>query len=65
MEAGLHSLLTYSLNGGKWTALHLDLFTAGEESPVPFAYGCGCAPDPVWTFWRRQKFCPAEIQTLE
>jgi hypothetical protein len=46
-------------------ASRLGLLTAGKEPPVPIGYGCGCALDPVWAFWRRQKFALPKLETLK
>jgi hypothetical protein len=28
----------------------------GKEPPVPFEHEAGCAPEPFWTLWRREKY---------
>jgi hypothetical protein len=32
--------------------------TPGKSPPVPILQEAGCAPEPVWTLWRRGKCCP-------
>jgi hypothetical protein len=36
----------------------------GKEHPVPIGYEAGCAPEPVWTLWSREKsLAPAGNRT--
>jgi hypothetical protein len=35
----------------------------GKEPPVPIGQEAGCAPEPVWTLWRREKSCTAGNRT--
>jgi hypothetical protein len=50
VEVQLHSFLTSALDGGECLASRLDRFT-----PIPNQQEAGWAPEPVATFWRREK----------
>jgi len=55
-----------ALDRGEWSASHPGHFTPKERAPVPIAYKAGWAPEPLWTWWRRQKFpAPTGNQTPE
>jgi hypothetical protein len=36
----------------------LPLYTRGNSPSVPIGQEAGWAPEPVWTMWRRENFCP-------
>jgi hypothetical protein len=42
--------LTSALDGGEWSDLLSDCFTASERVPP-----IGWAPEPAWTLWNRKK----------
>ena len=31
------------------------LYPGGQDGPVPVEYGVGCAPEPIWTLWRKNQ----------
>jgi hypothetical protein len=35
----------------------------GKEAPVPIGQEVGWTPEPGWTTWRREKYCPTGIRT--
>jgi hypothetical protein len=44
-------LLTLVLDGGAWAA-------SCPPLPVPIGYEARWSPEPGWTLWRREKYCP-------
>jgi hypothetical protein len=50
----LHSFLTWAVAEVRWSA-HSLADSSPERNPVPAEQEAGWAPEPVWTFCRRDK----------
>jgi hypothetical protein len=45
--------------GIRWSGqLHASTALPRDKNPVPIEEEAGCAPQPVWTFSKIEKFCP-------
>jgi len=55
-EVYIHSFLISVLDGGEWSASRPGRFALppGKEHPVPTGEEAGWAPEPIWTWWRRE-----------
>jgi hypothetical protein len=57
VDIDLHSFLTLAL---KWVEVVSQYHTVAtlhpRNNPGPIALEVGWTPEPVWTFWRREKF---------
>jgi hypothetical protein len=51
-----------AVDGGEWPASRPGRFTPAERTPAPTAQEVGCAPQPVWTLWRRELLALPEIE---
>jgi len=49
-EVYLHSFLTWAVDGGEWLTSRPGRFTPGKKT------GSGRTSQPVWTFWRTEKY---------
>jgi hypothetical protein len=58
VDVHIHVFLTLALVGGKWSLSHSGHFTPGERAPVPIRQEAGCAPELIWTMWRRENSWP-------
>jgi hypothetical protein len=52
VEGKHHVFLTYGLDEGDWTALHLGHFNPGERAAGTHWLEAGWGPEPVWTLRR-------------
>jgi hypothetical protein len=57
-DVWIHVFLTSALVGGEWSASRPGRFTPWERAPVPIGQEARWAPEPVWTPWRGENFCP-------
>jgi hypothetical protein len=58
MDVQLRTFLSSALDehGGEWSGSCPGRFTPGKEPPVPVGKEARWAPEPVWTWWWREKF---------
>jgi hypothetical protein len=53
-----HILLTLTLAGREWSALHLNHFSQGKEPPASIRHMIRRAPEPVGMMVERRKILP-------
>jgi hypothetical protein len=58
VDIWIHVFLTSALVVCEWSDSRFGRFTPGERAPVPIGWEFGCASEPVWTTWRRERCCP-------
>jgi hypothetical protein len=57
VDVYIHIFLTSKLFGSEWSASRSGHSTLGERALGTHWIG-GWAPEPFWTTWRRERFCP-------
>jgi hypothetical protein len=58
VDVKIHVFLTWTLDGGEWSASRPGRFTPGERAPGIHWIGAGWAPEPIWTTWKGEKCLP-------
>jgi hypothetical protein len=60
----IHAFLTSASDGDDWSATQTSRLRLWKEPLAPTEQEVGCHPEPVCTFWRKDKsLTPVEIQT--